>query len=201
MAFQLPFRDSSATENRPHRQLSFQLPFRDSIPPPYLWTPGGSPFNSLFGIPSHYRFFAQDVSRSFNSLFGIPRIYSSEDGSSAHILSTPFSGFPSGAGLVEHGDSFQLPFRDSTPSSSSWSGGSRMTFNSLFGIQLGASRPDLELDFQLPFRDSYWRECPLLVVGEEAFQLPFRDSRAPGGAGAGRPPARRPFNSLFGIPS
>ena len=90
---------------------------------------------------------------------------------------------------------FQLPFRDSRAPARKKR--TRSAFNSLFGIrdrEEQAHRRHLP-GFQLPFRDS--RSALPLQYRYDDFQLPFRDSVSESPL---RPPERKAFNSLFGIP-
>ena len=156
----------------------FQLPFRDSCLSAATWSSGiMKPFNSLFGIlqdkqepprggGTHFQLPFRDSLLTLNTssavllAFQLPFRDSFGRGEwehSAPELSTPFSGF---LNLRWGGNIYRT-----SPFNSLFGilgrcyyeeGGGDGAFNSLFGILLRAVEERfLELNFQLPFRDSW----------------------------------------------
>ena len=95
-------------------------------------------------------------------------------------------------------NSFQLPFRDSCKRQQ-WKNPRCQAFNSLFGIQISIlfERDDITNVFQLPFRDSKFNFC-VIVIWFYNFQLPFRDSALTGGPLLGTATTlSTPFSGFF----
>ena len=117
------------------RALNFQLPFRDSsrFPTACQWTDFrlSTPFS---GFRYKYSIELMKYLHTFNSLFGIQFDGERFVTTKYFNLSTPFSGFGDVITWIQIKlPSFQLPFRDSSPTARLFS--SHLSpFNSLFGI-------------------------------------------------------------------